>query len=82
MSGDLVDPLTRAPRPAAAVVAALIEHVAEPLAAEGDRDLVDEVVGSLLADGTSADRHRRVAGADLDLAAVVRDTVAVTHDVR
>ncbi len=82
VSGDLVDPLTRAPRPAAAVVAALIEHVAEPLAAEGDRELVDEVVGSLLADGTSADRHRRVAGADLDLAAVVRDTVAVTHDVR
>lgn len=81
LAGDLVDPVSLRPRPAAAVVGALLEHVAEPLAAYDDRDAVDEVVGSLLADGTAADRHRRVAGKDLDLAAVVRDTVALTHAV-
>ncbi|GAA1479360.1 glutamate--cysteine ligase [Nocardioides aestuarii] len=82
LAGDLVDPVTRRPRPAADVVAALVDHVAEPLAAYGDRDLVDDVVASLLAEGTAADRHRRVAGDDRDLAAVVRDTVALTHAVR
>jgi carboxylate-amine ligase len=82
LSGALVDPVSRTPRPAATVVAALLEHVAEPLAAYGDRALVDEVVGSLLTDGTAAERHRRVAGDDLDLAAVVRDTVELTHAVR
>lgn len=81
LSGDLVDPVTLQPRPAASVVADLVDHVADPLAATGDRALVDEVVGSLLADGTAADRHRRVAGDVLDLAAVVRDTVALTHAV-
>lgn len=79
LAGELVDPVSRTPRPAAEVVAALVDHVAEPLAAYGDRELVDEVVGSLLTDGTAAERHRRVAGDDLDLAAVVRDTVEVTH---
>ena len=64
LSGDLVDPRTRQPRPAAEVVSALLAH---------------EVVGSLLRDGTAADRQRRVAGDGLDLAEVVRDTVALTH---
>lgn len=79
LGGDLVDPVSRRPRPAAEVVGALVAHVREPLAEAGDTDLVDDVVGSLLRDGTAADRHRRVAGADLDLVAVVRDTVAQTH---
>jgi carboxylate-amine ligase len=79
LGGALVHPLTRRPRPAAEVVAALVDHSREPLVESGDLALVDDVVGSLLRDGTAADRHRRVAGADLDLAAVVRDTVALTH---
>jgi glutamate---cysteine ligase / carboxylate-amine ligase len=79
LAGDLVDPVSRRPRPAAEVVAALVDHVAEPLAEAGDRELVDDVVGSLLRDGTAAERHRRVAGDDLDLVAVVHDTVAQTH---
>ena len=79
LAGDLVDPRTRRPRPAAEVVGSLLEHVAEPLADAGDTDLAHEVVGSLLRDGTAADRQRRIAGDDLDLAEVVRDTVAITH---
>ena len=79
LSGDLVDPRTRQPRPAAEVVSALLAHVADPLAEAGDAELAHEVVGSLLRDGTAADRQRRVAGDGLDLAEVVRDTVALTH---
>lgn len=81
LAGALVDPVTRTPRPAADVVAGLLDHVAEPLAGYGDRELVDEVVGSLLGGGTAAERHRRVAGEDLDLPAVVRDAVSLTHAV-
>ena len=81
LSGDLVDPVSLKPRRAASVVESLVDHVAGPLAAYGDRELVDEVVASLLTEGTSADRHRRVAGEELDLTAVVRDTVALTHAV-
>lgn len=78
LAGDLVDPVTREPRPAAEVVSRLVEHVREPLAEAGDLDLVDEVLGSLLRDGTAADRQRRIAGDTLDLPAVVRDTVDLT----
>ena len=59
----------------------LLDHVGDQLAAYGDTALVDEVVTSLLTDGTWADRQRRVAGEGLDLAAAVRDTVAVTTHV-
>ena len=78
LGGDLIHPTTRRAAPAPEVVAALVDHVREPLTAYGDAALVDDVVDSLLRDGTSADRQRHVAGDDLDLAAVVRDTVAVT----
>lgn len=78
VTGDLIHPLTRRPAPAAEVVGSLLEHVREPLATYGDTGLVEDVVGSLMADGTSADRQRRVAGDRLDLTAVVRDTIAVT----
>ena len=78
LGGDLIHPVTHRPAPAADVVAALVDHVREPLTAYGDAALVDDVVDSLLRDGTSADRQRRVAGDDLDLVAVVRDTVEVT----
>jgi len=76
--GDLIHPLTRRPAPAADVVGALLDHVREPLETYGDAALVDDVVGSLLIEGTSADRQRRVAGERMDLPAVVRDVVAVT----
>ena len=78
LAGELVHPLTRRPAPAAEVVSSLLDHVREPLEKYGDAALVDDVVGSLLTDGTSADRQRRVAGESMDLSAVVRDVVAVT----
>lgn len=78
LAGDLIHPLTRRPEPATDVVGALLDHVREPLETYGDTTLVDDVVGSLLTDGTSADRQRRVAGEWMDLPAVVRDVVAVT----
>jgi len=78
LAGDLIHPLTRRPAPAADVVGSLLDHVREPLETYGDAGLVDDVVGSLLTDGTSADRQRRVAGEWMDLPAVVRDVVAVT----
>ncbi len=75
LAGELVHPVTRTPAPAADVVSALLEHVREPLVETGDDALVSEVVGSLLRDGSEADRQRRVAGDTLDLPAVVRDVV-------
>ena len=78
LGGDLIHPVTRRPCPAADVVAALVDHVREPLTTYDDTALVDDVVASLLRDGTAADRQRHVAGDGLDLAAVVRDTIALT----
>ena len=78
LAGDLIHPLTRRPGPATDVVGAVLDHVREPLETYGDTTLVDDVVGSLLTDGRSADRQRRVAGEWMDLPAVVRDVVAVT----
>lgn len=78
LGGDLIHPLTRRPARAAEVVGSLLDHVREPLDGYGDSAFVDDVVGSLLTDGTSADRQRRVAGDALDLPAVVRDVVSVT----
>lgn len=79
LSGELIHPLTRRPASAADVVAALMDHVREPLTDCGDRELVTDVLDSLLRDGTAADRQRRVAGESSDFPAVVRDVVATTN---
>ncbi|WP_245161155.1 glutamate--cysteine ligase [Blastococcus sp. CT_GayMR16] len=79
LTGDLIDPRSGTPAPAAEVLAALLEHVRPALTDAGDEHRVSEGVGELLRRGTGADLqrrvHRRTGG---DLTAVVRAAVAVT----
>jgi len=78
LSGELVDPRTGRPAPAAEVVGALLEHVRPALADAGDERRVEEGIAELLHRGTGADLQRRVHEQAGDLAAVVRAAVAVT----
>lgn len=78
LSGDLLDPHTMKPAPAAAVVSALIEHVRAALAANGDEDFVEEQVGSVLERGNGADRQRAVLKRTGQLTEVVADLARVT----
>jgi carboxylate-amine ligase len=79
LSGDLVDPRTGRPAPAADVLAALVEHVRKALARHGDEPLVDAGVAELLRRGSGAVLQRAVYEETGDLAAVVRAAVAATH---
>ncbi|MBG6238703.1 carboxylate-amine ligase [Mycetocola sp. CAN_C7] len=78
LSGDLLDPRTMRPQPAAVVVAALVEHVRSSLAANGDEESVDRQVGRVLERGTGADRQRAVLSRTGQLADVVTDLARVT----
>jgi carboxylate-amine ligase len=80
LTGELVDPRTWRPAPAADVLAALVEHVRPALARHGDEQRVTDGVAELLRRGTGADLQRDVFGATGDLAAVVRAAVAATHE--
>lgn len=79
VGGDLVDVFSGQPRPAAEVVGSLLDHVRPALGATGDVDLVQGVVDRLLRTGTTADRQRAVMAEHDDLAAVVRDSIGLTH---
>jgi carboxylate-amine ligase len=78
LSGNLVDPRTGRPAPAADVLAALLEHIHPALAEAGDLDRVTDGVTELLRRGTGADLQRRILQETGDLRAVVRTAVAVT----
>jgi carboxylate-amine ligase len=79
LTGDLVHPLTGTPVPAAAVVAALFDHVRPALADAGDEQRVADGLEELLRRGTGADLQRRIhRETGGDLGAVVRAAVAVT----
>jgi glutamate---cysteine ligase / carboxylate-amine ligase len=79
LGGDLVDPRTGRPAPAADVLAALLDHIRTALADAGDERRVSEGLAALLRRGTGADLQRRVhRETGGDLAAVVRAAVAVT----
>jgi carboxylate-amine ligase len=80
LSGDLVDPRTGSPAPAAVVVTALVDHVRAALADSADLALVEAGVAEVLRRGTGADLQRRVYAETGDLAAVVRAAVAATHE--
>ena len=58
LDGDLVDPRAGRARPAADVVALLLDHVRAALAEAGDRERVEEHVARLLAGGNGATRQR------------------------
>jgi carboxylate-amine ligase len=78
LSGELVDPGTGRPAPAAEVLGALLEHVRPALADAGDEQRVADGVTAQLHLGTGADLQRRVPVQSGDLSAVVRGAVAVT----
>jgi carboxylate-amine ligase len=80
LSGDLVDPRTGRPAPAADVLAALVEHVRPALGRHGDQDLVAAGVTDLLRRGSGAVLQRAVYEETADLAAVVRAAVTATHE--
>jgi carboxylate-amine ligase len=63
LTGPGVEPETGIQMPAEALVARLLERVAPALAETGDQERAEEVVKSLLTNGTGAERQRR-AGAE------------------
>jgi carboxylate-amine ligase len=62
LSGELLDPSTVTPRPAVAVVRALIDRVQPGLDAHGDGDMVRSLVEKILTGGNGAERQRRALG--------------------
>lgn len=71
ITGDLVDPVTLRPRPARAVVEALVAHVDDALGDSHDRELVGQGLARVFAVGTGADRQRSVHARTGDLGALV-----------
>jgi carboxylate-amine ligase len=82
LGGDLVDPRSGRPAPAAEVVAALVDHVRPALAAVGDDQRVTDGLAALLRRGNGAVLQRAVYAETGDLAAVVRAAVGATHEDR
>ncbi len=77
LADDLLDPLLGTPRPATQVVAALIDHVGEVLADQGDQQIVGDLLAQLLDRGIGAEQQRRWAR-NGDLSSVVRRTAELT----
>ncbi len=75
----LVDPILGAPRSPRAAVATLLSHVASALDHAGDRELVESGLERILAEGTGADRQRRVLRLSGGLRAVVMDAAELTN---
>jgi carboxylate-amine ligase len=73
LEGDLLDPRSWHPAPAAQVIDSLVAHVAPTLEESGDLGLVGDLLTALLRRGTGADRQRAVFERTGDLVAVVRD---------
>jgi carboxylate-amine ligase len=78
IAGNLVDPVTLVPRPAADVIGDLLEHVRPALAASGDEQLVERGIAAVLARGTGAMRQRMVFDRTGSVADVVADLARVT----
>jgi carboxylate-amine ligase len=78
---NLIDPVSREPRPAREVLRVLVDHVAQSLDETADRDAVDEFAERLLAGGAGASRQRAVHAAKGTLEAVVADLIERTAPV-
>jgi glutamate---cysteine ligase / carboxylate-amine ligase len=78
LSGDLLDPFSGLPRPAAEVVASLVAHVAPALDATGDRAQVDQTLSRLLARGPGATRQHELFARSADLHRLVLDAADLT----
>jgi carboxylate-amine ligase len=77
LEGDLLDPRTWRPAPAADVLDSLVTHVAPALEEAGDLATVRTLLEAVRSRGTGARRQREVLGRTGELAAVVRDAMAV-----
>jgi carboxylate-amine ligase len=73
LEGDLLDPGSWRPTPAAEVVARLVEHVRPALEVAGDVHTVRDLLAAVEARGTGTRRQRKVYAKTGTLAAVVRD---------
>ena len=70
LTGELVDPVTGFPMPAAVVVCALLDHIRPALEAANDWASVSAGVNDLLANGTGSEWQRRTFAATGQLAEV------------
>ncbi|WP_083983259.1 carboxylate-amine ligase [Actinomadura hibisca] len=75
---DLVDPVTRQPAPARAVVQVLMEHLAPELERSGDLETANRLLEGLLERGNGAMRQRAVYERTGDVREVVADAVRAT----
>ena len=75
VDGELLDPATWRPAPAADVLARLVDHVTPALEDAGDLDAVRALLETVLRRGTGARRQREVAARAGDLESVVRDAI-------
>ncbi|WP_371494126.1 glutamate--cysteine ligase [Kitasatospora sp. NBC_00374] len=78
LSGDGIDAFTGRSRPAAQLLADLLEHAAPGLAALGDLGLARRLAARTVAAGTGADRQRAAFACRGSLADVVAELAAVT----
>jgi len=78
ISGDLVDVEAGTARPARDLIERLLQRLRPALDDFGDWDEVSSLVGAVLADGTAADRQRRVWAATGKLESVVQFIVEAT----
>ena len=78
ISADLIDVVAGRAVPARELIGRLLERLRPALVDLGDWDEVSELVGRTLADGTAADRQRRVWAGTGDLRAVVDFIVEAT----
>lgn len=75
VSGELVRPQTGRPAPATAVIAELLAHIEAALADQGDRELVHELVATLLDRGNGAVAQRETYTRTQELRSVVLEAV-------
>jgi carboxylate-amine ligase len=78
-TGALVDPTSLRTAAAPHVADALVRRVLPALEETGDRDVVEDLLPRLLADGGGAGRQRRQAALDDRLEGVVADLARRTH---
>lgn len=78
LSGDLVSPVTWRPTPAAQVVAELVDHVRDALAANGDLEAVERQTATVLRRGNGAIEQMAWRARGDDDEAVVRRAVERT----
>jgi glutamate---cysteine ligase / carboxylate-amine ligase len=78
LDGDLLDPYESLPRPAAEVLAALVDHVRPALRASGDEELVLDGLALIVTRGVGASTQRKLAEHSSNLADLTRAAAEIT----